>query len=439
MAQGDRLDTWKEIADYLDCDPRTCSRWEEKYGLPVHRLDAQSKSRVHAYRHELDEWLTMRCSGRSKIGSGTPARSRFLLWGLPILIATAALIVWIKIHPRPGPPVDFAIEGSRLEILDAQGRHLWAYETGRVNLYGKEYYRRLFQDKCFEEKTTGLPNLIIRDLDGDDRPEILFAVSTRNNLNSGILHCFDQRGRQLWTVNTQRTVQYSDDLITSYAYFKGFNTCDPNGDGRLEVVVVSAQTQFFPTRLQVFNHAGDPLGEYWNSGRIVDFIACDLDGDGHQEILICGINNEYRQAFLAALDIRDLSGGSPQMHEDYIGQGIGPGSHLRYALFPRNDVNRVRNKHDFAFRVDVHSNRRLTVLLASGSIYELDFDFQVRSVNFTSAYDAARSRLKQEGLIQGEADDAYRKVLKKGMLHHDGDRWIPTPVLCRPRAAPRQK
>ncbi|PYT73396.1 MAG: hypothetical protein DMG42_12615 [Acidobacteria bacterium] len=31
------LDSWKEIAAYLDREVRTVQRWEKKEGLPVHR------------------------------------------------------------------------------------------------------------------------------------------------------------------------------------------------------------------------------------------------------------------------------------------------------------------------------------------------------------------------------------------------------------------
>ena len=34
---GDRLDSWKEIAAYLNRGVRTVRRWEEEEGLPVHR------------------------------------------------------------------------------------------------------------------------------------------------------------------------------------------------------------------------------------------------------------------------------------------------------------------------------------------------------------------------------------------------------------------
>ena len=33
----DRLDSWKEIAAYLDRDVTTVQRWERREGMPVHR------------------------------------------------------------------------------------------------------------------------------------------------------------------------------------------------------------------------------------------------------------------------------------------------------------------------------------------------------------------------------------------------------------------
>jgi len=35
----DRLDSWKEIAAYLDRSERTVRRWESSEGLPVHRRE----------------------------------------------------------------------------------------------------------------------------------------------------------------------------------------------------------------------------------------------------------------------------------------------------------------------------------------------------------------------------------------------------------------
>ncbi len=38
LTGNERLDSWKEIADYLHLDVRTVTRWEKEKGLPVHRV-----------------------------------------------------------------------------------------------------------------------------------------------------------------------------------------------------------------------------------------------------------------------------------------------------------------------------------------------------------------------------------------------------------------
>lgn len=52
-----RLDSWKEIAAYLNRDVRTVIRWEYK-GLPVHRVPGGKRQAVFAYPAEIDAWLS---------------------------------------------------------------------------------------------------------------------------------------------------------------------------------------------------------------------------------------------------------------------------------------------------------------------------------------------------------------------------------------------
>jgi hypothetical protein len=52
----DRLDSWKEIAAYLDRDVTTVQRWEKREGMPVHRHAHDRMGSVYAFRAELDAW-----------------------------------------------------------------------------------------------------------------------------------------------------------------------------------------------------------------------------------------------------------------------------------------------------------------------------------------------------------------------------------------------
>jgi hypothetical protein len=55
--KGDILNSWKEIADYLDRGIRTVQRWERDLHLPVRRPRGKRRSAVLAIRHEIDAWL----------------------------------------------------------------------------------------------------------------------------------------------------------------------------------------------------------------------------------------------------------------------------------------------------------------------------------------------------------------------------------------------
>ena len=57
---GERLDSWKEIAVYLHREVRTAERWEKHEGLPVHRHRHPNASSVYAFKHEIDTWLHSR-------------------------------------------------------------------------------------------------------------------------------------------------------------------------------------------------------------------------------------------------------------------------------------------------------------------------------------------------------------------------------------------
>ena len=55
--EGERLDSWKEIAAYLGRDLRTVRRWERDKRLPVHRVPGGERRSVFAYRAQIDAWL----------------------------------------------------------------------------------------------------------------------------------------------------------------------------------------------------------------------------------------------------------------------------------------------------------------------------------------------------------------------------------------------
>jgi TolB-like protein/Tfp pilus assembly protein PilF len=66
-----RLESWKEIAVYLQRGVRTVRRWETDEGLPVHRLAHRKQGTVFAYPSELDTWRESRRVDRNRTNAGT--------------------------------------------------------------------------------------------------------------------------------------------------------------------------------------------------------------------------------------------------------------------------------------------------------------------------------------------------------------------------------
>lgn len=61
MNHEDRLDSWKDIANYVHRTIRTCYRWNKELEFPVHRIDKESpRSRVFAYKKEINRWFRKR-------------------------------------------------------------------------------------------------------------------------------------------------------------------------------------------------------------------------------------------------------------------------------------------------------------------------------------------------------------------------------------------
>src|SRR5712664_1760256 len=102
----DRLDSWKEIAAYLNRDVTTVQRWEKREGMPVHRHLHDRKGSVYAFRAELDAWAGSRNlraaqenGGNNPSPSEPPPRaaiSTFLVswkFALPLATALAALTI----------------------------------------------------------------------------------------------------------------------------------------------------------------------------------------------------------------------------------------------------------------------------------------------------------------------------------------------------------
>jgi len=439
---GDRLLTsWKEIGDYLGCDERTCRRWELTLGLPIHRMEGTPKSRAYAYKGELDAWRQTKLSGSSpeRIGRNlsieTPrriTRESALHWPkrmrekcLLIIpsIATILITIFVSFRTSFSEPADFSVIGSKLEVRN--GKSSWSFDTKLNNLISQAEYRTRFQTRrSFQEAGPKLPYIVFMDINRDKQTEVLFCPKTEDEYYEPGLYCFDDNGAMLWRYKPGRQLAFGGSIYSGDYRIFGFEPYDIDQDGYLEIFLITAHQPHSPSGLIILDHKGNALGEFFNWGRIHDITYVDFDADGTKEIVITGINDEYRRGFLAAFDSCHVSGSSPQSRS-YECNNPPPGSERLYLLFPRTDVDEILKPDKVGIK-ELHllNNARFELDAQVSHVYfELDFNFLIQEVKPSDLFLNQHQILKAAGKLNSVLDANYFRALKNGVLYWSGCSW----------------
>jgi Tol biopolymer transport system component len=129
-----RLDSWKQIADYLKRDVRTAIRWEKERGLPIHRVPGGKRQAVFAHQHEIDVWMGSRGNNipeeptTANIPTISKRQRTFLIAGVFLLII--GLGGWLMLpHKIRGPRV------VSIRQLTDDARSKWNLRSDGTTLY----------------------------------------------------------------------------------------------------------------------------------------------------------------------------------------------------------------------------------------------------------------------------------------------------------------
>jgi hypothetical protein len=99
MDTDDRLDSWKEIATYLNRDVTTVQRWEKRESMPVHRHVHDRMGSVYAFRSELDAWVRSRQHVSHESAAPRRLTRPRLVWGLAaaaVAVLAIGAALWLR-------------------------------------------------------------------------------------------------------------------------------------------------------------------------------------------------------------------------------------------------------------------------------------------------------------------------------------------------------
>lgn len=169
-----RLDSWKEIAAFLNCSERTVKRWEIERGLPVHRMPGSGRGRVSAYTAELSLWLQAggpdRAAGEEASPPELPAPSlplgfrprRSGRWLAAPVLFLCLVALALLLNRRPAPDRSHASASAAnagAEDLYLQGRFYWNKRTPESLRTAVDYFAQsIVRDPNYAPAYVGLAN-----------------------------------------------------------------------------------------------------------------------------------------------------------------------------------------------------------------------------------------------------------------------------------------
>ncbi len=388
-----RLNSWKEISDYLDRDARTVARWEKERGLPTHRVPGGKGRSVFAYADELDGWLAGEASASDATGASvTPAsavRGSRLTLHLALgaaLLALVAVAAWGLFAPAADLRA-FEIRGTDLVGLDAQGRALWKHPFERRVVLAPEGSQSF-----------------IGDIDDDRRRELIVSLSVASGARElyESLYCFHEDGRVRWTRSpadafTFRAGRYGAPWGSSAFIVYG------SGAGR-RIAWTTHHHTWWPSMLVTLDRDGQALSRFVNAGWMT---ALTVTPDG-RHLLAGGWHNDSDGSMLAVLDAADPSGSSPERAgSPFECLTCPPGRPMRYFVMPRPELSRItryrpETPHVHAFSSGTIEFRTLQTPSDSPPgevIYEFSPAFEPVRASASDAYWEWHRRLEADGRL----------------------------------------
>ncbi len=439
------LNSWKEIAGYLQIDVRTCQRWENSFGLPIHRIGQSSRSRVIAFPDELDSWRSQ--TYKAKNGEGAvPAeasisrpikRKRVVL----LLVPAAAVLLLGAIIGLDRVPNKFRIWGSRLIVANKFGLRLWSFETSLSNLEQLPFFQERFQEKRYvtdpDVEMPRFPLLLFRDLDGDGKRETLFAPETTGDRGGGGLFLFDGRGRRVWEFQSGQDVRIGSRNYPPNFSINLLDVQDFNGDGRPEILLVSHCFNESPTRIVLLDLKKNILGEYWHFGQLPDYASGPVRPNGKSDIVFVGQNNEFGCPILLVLDPLQMRGCSPQSPASAFAAKE-KGTERYYIRFPNTEIDRLRIPRGTFNFIKLQANGHF--LLQTRSQLRLDFEasFQSPQIIPTDAFLMAFDKAYREKQIDHPFErQSFLSAYSQQILYFDGQSWVSHPTMSHPSPPPQ--
>lgn len=398
--QPRRLDSWKEVAEYLGRDVRTATRWEAQ-GMPVHRVPGGKGTSVFAFSYEIDAWLAgnhpepagpaLEEARTSPVQAppAIPARRPTPVTALAGAIAVALTIAAIAlgVGPQAGDaPLHVTATETDVSIATGSGPAtvIHRFGPGRGVLIPAAPAR-------------------LADLNADGEAEVLVGVSFYEDravraIRHGELLNLSAAGAVRWRFGFDDAIRFRDETISgpwAVANWQEGPAASP-----AKVAVAAHDYIWWGSIVAILDHHGRRLSAFVNPGWIESLLWLDKDRLG-----IAGFSNARNEAMVALLNANDAGGQAPGSEGTPFHCTTCPaGAPLFYATVPRSELNQLTGARFNRASVEL-LGERVTVTsveienTTATAMYEFDRAFRLLRARYSEAYWDMHRRLELEGRL----------------------------------------
>jgi hypothetical protein len=420
---GERLDSWKAIAEYLQRDVGTARRWE-RLGLPVRRVPGGRGRSVFAFTNEIDEWLTSQPAVSTEApdhasASTPPPPPQRPVWPAVVgvgLVVIAALFFW------PRRPIATAAD-LRIEVLpggvvarDASGQTVWRHD------FPSEYV-------ATASAIGGMPRVL-----PDPAAAVYAATSylmrrSDDFVRSGELMRFSREGA------LERTFAFDDRISVRDRQFAppwAITTFAVGGpEAARRVAVASHHYLWDPSIVTLLDEAFERRGTFVHEGWIEG-----LAWTTPSTLLIGGFSHARDGGMVGLVDTDALARGGSGNTAYFADCGCGPIAPTVLVAMPRSEVNRAARARFNRAVVQVPAGRvvartvELEGDLPAEAIYEFDSSLNLLHASFSDSYWVAHRQLEASGVLTHSAEacpDA--KGPREIYVWRQGTGWVRTSTI----------
>ncbi|HLW97030.1 MAG TPA: hypothetical protein VKR82_00165 [Candidatus Acidoferrales bacterium] len=438
----DRLESWKEIAEFINRDKRTAMRWVKELGMPVGRYPGGKKGRVYASRAAISVWKEAlpnveplsgaKPSGVTPPGQEKPkgesetalpekrfARKKWA-WAGAAAILTALILGLVLVSSsrtllRPKLPSQLKFTENGFDVFDEAGHELWSHS----------YSSRL--DATIFSRSQPLKNLVrIEDFLGDGDREVLVVAPQRTGPNPSDLYkvsvdFFSSHGKLLWSYVPQEIFQFGDHTLSGP--WSIFDLFVPDQSPQKTIWVVAVHSVWGNSFVVQLDPAtGRETVRFVSTGVI--YRVNELKTPRGNFLLAVGFNNEYNSGSLAIMDENKPFAASPQTTGTrHFCVSCQAGAPDYYFVFPGTEINRLEKEPEDSVRavivteqgIEVFKDEREPIHGGGATIYSFRTQPSIEpvSLRYDTPYDMLHRELSAQGKLSHSLENCPERLHPK--------------------------